>query len=147
MFLALLQNLHYNIKKRKNAMQRRKTMEIKEILKNRRIELGLTLDDVAKQIGVSGATISRWESGDIENMKRDKISALAKVLKISPLVIMGMENPLDNLEDDTDTDWIAKMVKDKRLVSTAKLILSMDNSSKNEVYNYVEYIAKKKGLL
>lgn len=68
-------------------------METKDILKNRRQELNLTLEHVAKKVGVSPATISRWESGDIANMKRDKIVALAKSLQISPAVIMGWETP------------------------------------------------------
>ncbi len=67
-------------------------MDIKNILKNRRIELGLTLEDIAKKVGVSPATVSRWESGDIANMRRDKIAMLAKSLQISPAVIMGWED-------------------------------------------------------
>ncbi len=67
-------------------------MEIKDILKNRRIELGYTLDDIAAQVGVSPPTVSRWERGDIQNMKRDKIVKLAKALNISPAVIMGWNN-------------------------------------------------------
>lgn len=64
-------------------------MEIKDILKNRRTELGLTQLDVANAVGVSEATVSRWESGDIANMKRSRIASLASVLKISPSIIMG----------------------------------------------------------
>lgn len=66
-------------------------MEIKDILKNRRIELGMTQLDVAKSVGVSEATVSRWESGDIANMRRSRIAALAKALQISPSVIMGWD--------------------------------------------------------
>lgn len=68
-------------------------MAIKDILKNRRIELHLTMKEVADKVGVSEGTISRWESGDIENMRRDKIMALAKALQISPAVIMEWEDP------------------------------------------------------
>ena len=57
-------------------------MEIKDILKNRRLELGLTLEDVAKAVGVSVSTISRWESGDIENMRRDKIPVICLPLSL-----------------------------------------------------------------
>lgn len=71
-------------------------MEIKDLLKNRRIDLGLTLVDVADAVGVKAATVSRWESGDIENMRRDRIEALAKVLQLSPLVILGYEPIEDN---------------------------------------------------
>lgn len=66
-------------------------MEIKDKIKNRRLELGLTLLDVAKSVGVSEATVSRWESGDIANMKRDKIALLSQALKLSPIVIMGLD--------------------------------------------------------
>lgn len=64
-------------------------MEINDILKNRRTELGLTQLDVANAVGVSEATVSRWESGDIANMKRSRIASLASVLKMSPSIIMG----------------------------------------------------------
>lgn len=64
-------------------------MEIKTLLKNRRIELGLTMKDVAKACSVTEATVSRWESGEIENMRRDKIVSLANVLSLSPSEIMG----------------------------------------------------------
>lgn len=66
-------------------------MEIKDIIYNRRIELGLTMKQVADAVGVSEGTISRWESGDIANMRRDKIAALAKTLLLSPATIMGWE--------------------------------------------------------
>lgn len=67
-------------------------MDVKEILKRRRIEKQLTLEDVGRLVGVSAATISRWESGDIANMKRDKIVKLAKALDISPAVVMGWDD-------------------------------------------------------
>ena len=70
-------------------------MEVKDILKNRRIEKHLTLDEVGRLVGVSGATISRWESGDIANMRRDKIVKLANALDISPAVIMGWSDTID----------------------------------------------------
>ena len=66
--------------------------KINDILKNRRIELKLSMRDVAEAVGVSEGTISRWESGNIANMKRDKIVSLAKALQVSPSVIMGWED-------------------------------------------------------
>lgn len=57
-------------------------------LKNRRKELGLTMLEVANKVGVSEATVSRWESGHISNMGRDKITLLAQALSVSPSYIM-----------------------------------------------------------
>lgn len=66
-------------------------MEIKDILKQRRLELSLTMADVAKAVGVSEATVCRWESGYISNMRQNRIAELAKVLQLKPSVIMGWE--------------------------------------------------------
>lgn len=56
-------------------------MNVGLFLKNRRKELGLTLKDVAKYVGVSDATVSRWETGAIGNMRRDRIGKLAEILQ------------------------------------------------------------------
>lgn len=61
-------------------------------LRARREALKLSQDDVAAAADVSRGTVSKWESGDIANMKRDKIAAIAKLLRVSPLEILGMED-------------------------------------------------------
>lgn len=74
-------------------------MDINKKLKERRQALGLTMLELSKKVGVSEATISRWESGDIANMKRDKIVLLAKALEVTPSFIMGWtDDPKDNQE-------------------------------------------------
>ena len=62
------------------------------MIKNRRLELGLTMKEVANAVGVSEATVSRWENGDIAEMKRSRIYNLSKVLKISPVKIVCDED-------------------------------------------------------
>lgn len=54
----------------------------------RRNELGLTQKEVAEKVGVSEGTVSRWESGSIANMRRDRIASYAKVLRTTPEFIM-----------------------------------------------------------
>ena len=71
-------------------------MNISNFIKTKRIELGLTMKNVADYVGVSEGTISRWESGEIKNMKRNKIAKLSQILKISPMKLMG-EIETDNL--------------------------------------------------
>lgn len=97
-------------------------MEIKDILKARRLSLALTLEDVAAKVGVSAATISRWESGDIANMRRDRIVALSKALKISPAVIMGWDDPEDNpvAPSDSIDPEVTKMAEEVQNISDEK---------------------------
>lgn len=70
-------------------------MKLNDKLRARRLELGMTLEDVGKIVGVSKSTVKKWESGDIENMRRDKIELLSKALKVSPGFIMGWEDDED----------------------------------------------------
>lgn len=60
-------------------------------IKQRRIALGYTLLYVAEQLGVKEATVQRYESGDIKNIKHDTIAHLAEILKCSPSYLMGWE--------------------------------------------------------
>jgi len=49
-------------------------MDLGKKIKNRRLELGLTLEEIGEMVGVGKSTVMKWETGYIENMKRDKIA-------------------------------------------------------------------------
>ncbi|GAA4294176.1 helix-turn-helix transcriptional regulator [Anaerocolumna aminovalerica] len=66
-------------------------MEFKDKIKNRRLELNMTMDELAKIVGVSTPTIQRYESGEIKNVRRDKIKLLADALQCSPSYLMGWD--------------------------------------------------------
>ena len=52
---------------------------------------GLTLEEVGSAVGVGKSTVRKWENGDIENMRRDKIASLAAALHTTPAYLMGWE--------------------------------------------------------
>lgn len=57
-----------------------------------RTSQGLTLEQVAQQVGVGKSTVRKWETGMIENMRRDKIASLAAALHTTPGYLMGWED-------------------------------------------------------
>lgn len=63
-----------------------------EILKARRKELELTLLQIADAVGVSEATVQRWESGVIKTLRYENLEKLAAALKLSPASLMGWES-------------------------------------------------------
>jgi len=64
-------------------------MTIYDRIKNRRKELGLTADYVANALGVSRATVYRYESSEIEKVPVTALEPLSKVLLCSPAYLMG----------------------------------------------------------
>jgi len=77
-------------------------MKVNEFIKNKRILRQLSLADVAKAVGVSEPTVSRWESGDIDDMRRSRIAALADVLHIDPIIL---------IRDDIDASKTVRIVE------------------------------------
>lgn len=75
-------------------------MDTKDILKRKRLELGLTYEELGSLVGVGKSTVRKWETGMIDNMRRDNIVALSKALNISPTTLMG----LDELEEHPPTN-------------------------------------------
>ena len=75
-------------------------------LRQRRKELGLTMKQVADAVGVSEATISRYESGDIKNMRRDRIDKYAKALQVEILDMIEINETetQDTKKEDTNNE-------------------------------------------
>ena len=86
-------------------------MKTNDLIRMRRLELDMTMKELAAKVGVSEGTISRWESGDIENMKRDKIAALARALEVPPAVLMDWE--------EFDTERIKRSKEARQLYELA----------------------------
>lgn len=58
-------------------------------IKSRRKELGMSAEQLADKIGVSPATIYRYEKGDIEKVPSDVISNIALSLNTTPAYLIG----------------------------------------------------------
>lgn len=92
--------------------------EIGKIIYERRKELSLTLEEVGKAVGVGKSTVRKWENGMIKNMGRDKLAALAKVLRLNPVMLVPM--PDDQLDlhmfgPDEDRERLEALHQDPRL--------------------------------
>lgn len=68
-------------------------MTIGERIKERRKQLGLTVDELAERLGKNRATIYRYESNDIEKLPTTVLEPLAKVLDVTPAYLMGWLKP------------------------------------------------------
>lgn len=106
-------------------------MEVKDIIKKRREELSLTYEQLGNMIGVGKSTVRKWETGLIENMRRDNIVALSKALNISPALIMGWQP----LEDDN------KLILSKEEIILIDNYNKLDTEDKSKVVDYTKLLS------
>ncbi len=67
-------------------------MTIGQRIKARRKELGISAEKLAESLGISPATVYRYEKGDIEKMPGDLLEPLAKALYTTPAFLMGWDD-------------------------------------------------------
>ena len=70
-------------------------MNVNDRIKQRRTRLGLNVTDVAEELGISRATLYRYEGHDIEKLPISIIEPLAEILKVNPIELMGWERYSD----------------------------------------------------
>ena len=67
-------------------------MEMGEIIKQLRLQKGITQEELGKVIGVQKSAIRKYESGMVENIKRSSIKKMADYFGVSPSFLLGYEN-------------------------------------------------------
>lgn len=64
-------------------------MTIGQRIKNRRLELNMSVDEVANKLGKNRATIYRYEKDDIKDLPITVLEPLARVLETTPADLTG----------------------------------------------------------
>lgn len=82
-------------------------MTIGTRIKERRLELGLSIEDVSKKLRKNRATVYRYESDGILNLPTTVLEPLAEVLQTTPAALMGW--------DDKYSTWDEKYNKNGKL--------------------------------
>lgn len=103
-----------------------------ERMKARRKEIGLSAERVAEILGVSPATIYRYENGEIEKIPGDRLEPIAVALQTTPQFLMGWTDfPLrsDNIYAVKNISPIPEMKRIPLLgtISCGAPILAVEN--------------------
>lgn len=78
-------------------------MDVGKRIKERRKELNLSVDELAKKLNKNRTTVYRYEKGDIENLPMDILGPLAKALNTTPAYLMGWDDkPTSAIDTITD---------------------------------------------
>lgn len=83
---------------------------------------GLSLREIARQTGVSEATIQRWKTG-VNSPELNNIEKLAEVLKISPREFFEVKSPEDT---ETSKDQSLEIIQQIASLGPSELEILMD---------------------
>lgn len=69
-----------------------------ERLRQRRLDMGLTLEEVGQPLGISRSAVNKYERGVIKNIYTSVVEGFAGVLRCSPGYLMGWtDDPRDGV--------------------------------------------------
>lgn len=82
--------------------------DIGDRINSAREQRGMTLDDIAKAVGVTKSTIQRYEKGTITRIKLPVIESIARVLKVDPNWLIGNTDMPGSspVSDPASGEWI-----------------------------------------
>lgn len=73
-------------------------MKIGEQIRYYRRKSGLSMEELARTLGVSRQTVHRYENGTIENIPRAKIDGMARIFGTTGAVLLGYEDSVFSIE-------------------------------------------------
>lgn len=114
-------------------------MKIKnDILKQLRIEHGLTQNDVATRLGITEATVSRYESGQIQRVSPNVLLGYSRLLKV----------PITALYENPETEWVTALeeagLQDPRV---AGFIEYLEEQAQKDAVDDIKLTAAEIGLV
>lgn len=77
-------------------MSEKELTELIKKIKLRRLELGLSYQELSDLTGINKSTLQRYETGFIKKVPINQVQIIAKALNVTPGYLMGWENANEN---------------------------------------------------
>lgn len=119
-----------------------KSPSIGELIHTRRLQKGLTIREVAEACGVAEGTVSRWEHGVIQNMRRSNITIVSKILDIPGWKLMGWDAEDNHMLSSIDffkVPVIRQLTNSVSISVSQESVGTIDLSSKDYTRPVTEY--------
>lgn len=113
-------------------------MTIGERIKLARLALGYSAEQVAAFLGVSPATIYRYENGDIAKLPSKHIKPLAEFLCVTPSYLMAWEGDSSSMDLQLFNEY---NTQDPQIRLVVDLMETMNDEQKQQVVAIVRAFA------
>lgn len=111
-------------------------MDIGKLIKEARLEKGLTQEQLGELVGVQKSAIAKYESGRVVNIKRSTLQKLAKTLNLKGSDLIIGANPKEAAE------LSARVLIDSNLRELVELYSSLSDDDKKTAMDLVRRLSK-----
>ena len=111
-------------------------MDIGKLIKEARLEKGLTQEQLGELVGVQKSAIAKYESGRVVNIKRSTLQKLAKALNLKGSDLVIGANPKEAAE------LSARVLIDSNLRELVELYSSLSDDDKKTAMDLVRRLSK-----
>lgn len=117
-------------------------MDTSERIKKRRLELGLTQEELAQKLGLKKSAIAKYESGRVENIKRSVLMKMSSILDCSPAWLLGMSVPMEGLPSEGIAEKMTAVYKDASLQNLIDIYVNLDDEHKKALITYALFLSQ-----
>lgn len=106
-------------------MSEKELTDLIERIKERRLKLEMSYQDLSDATGISKSTLQRYETGYIKKVPINQIEILAKALHTTPSYLMGWDNTV------TDAPSVPLTPRDERQIAAdlEKMLADLDSQN------------------
>lgn len=114
-------------------------MNIGEKIKEARLEKGLTLQELGEKVGLSQATLSKYETGDIKNIPNTRLKQLSKALDVKISYFLEEKKDKNSLIIEKLTELTEKGILNWQSPTNPNNYFNIDlNELINKLLDFVE---------
>lgn len=120
-------------------------MTIGDRIRDRRQELGFSVDELAARLGKNRATVYRYENGDIEKLPVAILEPLASALETNEAYLIGLVDdprPLGiSIGMAADKKKAALQQEDGKVTEIMELFVNLPADKQQEALSYLRYLS------
>lgn len=116
-------------------------MELKDRIRECRLNAKMTQAEVGEHIGVKKQTIQKYESGEVSNIPYEKLVALGEVFGVSPAYFFT--DTVEKADYSKEFAYFVNKIKrDKKMRDFVIMFDKLSEDQKTSIYTIVEGMAK-----
>lgn len=120
-------------------------LTIGQLIKQSRLNRGLTQEELGELVGVKKSAVAKWENGRVSEIGRSNLQGLAKALGIDPAELIG-EDGIEvrkriKKDPKAAAAKAAELLSDQDFIELYTLYKSLPQEKKNQIRDFILFIA------